>query len=287
MLVQTFAKIVTILIFSCLGECMRPNTPTGHQGNADGQASSQPTTSGATTSLPHRINPVFTATARMKPVTGFADPRYAEGYRQIKASSTTKQLKGVSHTGILGNPSSEYKYPKLTLKSGRKEGGIISHFHHPREIPGQAPYGYMQHQQLETTLDRNTLARKDPLNFRKHDRSTPNKRTFEAVREWQDNARHPKASLAYMVPANPSASHKRPRVDVDGGNYHGHLVTLLYGPESPPKQSSRNRSPISGTAAHPSAQEDDDFARSLLRSRTPSPDAGESSKRRRTGELPK
>lgn len=267
---------------------MRPNAPPQHQRdtreNTGGQLSYQPSTASATNSNPEQINPIYTATARMKPSTGLGDPRYGAGYRYIKASSRTKQLKAVSHTGVLANPDSEYHFPKLTLKSGRKEGGVISHFHHPKEIPGQAPHGYMQHQQVETDLDRYSSARTYPLNFRKHDHSTPDEYTLKTIREWDHNPRHPKASLAYVMPADPSANHKRPKVDVDGGNYHGHLVTFIYGPESPPKRKEQNRTPSSIPAVSSPAQEDD-FARSLLRSRTPSPAAsqevGESSKRRR------
>lgn len=267
---------------------MRPNQPSQHhsnpqssaqgstQGNTGNQTPSPPTT-GASTSQPVHFNSVYSATHRMKPVTGIEDTRYRSAYRQIRGSPEGKRLKGISRTGVLADPTTTHDYPKLTLKSGKKEGAIISHFYHPREYQGQRPHEYMRHQQLDTAADQAKSAQLYPLGFRKHDRSMRDENSFQAVKDWATNPKHPKASLAYLMPADPSAKHKRPRVNVDGGKYYGHLVTFLYGPDSPPKQGSQNN--------QPSAQ-DNAFANSLLRSRTPSPDAGRSSKRLRIKDEP-
>lgn len=286
-MLEKIAILILLIAFSFC-ECMRPNSPlqdqSSHQGNPGSFPPSHPSTSTTSSSHYPRMRPLrTTATERMKPVSGLSDSRYVAGQQYISDSSGTKKLKGVSHTGVLGNSKSQFDYPKLTLKAGRVEGGIISHFHHMKENPRHGPYEYLQHRQPDTIDDQANRARTLPLGFRKHDQ--PDIHTFNSIKDWSSNPKHPKASLAYAMPADPSANHKRPRVDVEGGKYYGHLVTMLYGPESPHKQNNPSQ-PSSSNNHGQASMQDNAFAQSLLRSQTPSRDSGGSSKRRRIKDEP-
>lgn len=234
-----------IILLVSITECMRPEHRQGEQTHhrypaqqgTGGQASTNPNAPGpSTTQNVRQDRPLRVTTGRMRPFTGPKSPRFAKAYYDIRNSPGGRVLKGVSHTGILANPKSEFDYPKLSVTPGTKDSGVISIFHHPVSISGDGPHQYMQREKLGTSGDLSQNAQTYPLGLRKEVVGSEEDRyTRERLKSMSSNPYHPKSALSLIPRANSNSKQKRPKVDVDAGRYHGHLLTFVFGPESPPK----------------------------------------------------
>ncbi|PWN38536.1 uncharacterized protein FA14DRAFT_153860 [Meira miltonrushii] len=296
MQLSLFHHLLHLFLLLSVVQCMRPahqqDSPTHQSSSRQATGGQAPTALSASEpnsqQAGHPVHPVDVSTGRMKPVTGPGSPRFGRAYHNIRTSPGGAKLKGVSHTGILANPNSEFDFPKMTVTRGNKESAVISLFHHPRHPPGDGPYQYMQRQQPDTTVDKADRAKTYPLGFRKHEPgSEDDHRTRSRLDSMSSDQTHPRAAISYRVGADQRVKHKRPRVDVDAGKYHGHLLTFVFGPESPPKHGTQGQS--SANTGHQQGGHGDPLAHDFTQTyasgqglfRAHSPDRGENSKRRR------
>lgn len=242
------------------------------------------------TSLPQSsddFSPEKISSGRMKPISSTGSPRFEEAAQSLGIDSHN-QIKGISHIGILSDPASSHTYPKVTVRAGKKKSIVINQFHHPyRPTENAKPYQYMQHQHSDDPSDLNQPAFLYKIGQRKVGKSSVSVQHAKSISKHMSHSQyHPKAAIFHNLPGDQHANRKAPTIDVDPGRLHGHLLTTVYGPESPPKSSlalhqSQNHPQIMGQVATGHSQSPTRSPRSPTRDRISSPGGGNGSKKQR------